>query len=132
MKRIAAGVLDRRVLVQALVDKKDAAGDVLKTDWTDAFKLWSQRTVSSRANNLTESATSAGVLRQADVVWRVRDGSKSRTIAPETHRILYKDRVHEIVGILPDEERDDLIRILTCVRPDQRGSRGDEGASGEP
>ena len=35
-------------------------------------------------------------------------------------------------GIVADEERDDLIRILTCVRPDQRGSRSNEGASGEP
>lgn len=129
MKRIAAGVLDRRVQVQALVEKKDAAGDVLKTDWTDAFKLWAARRA---PNNLVELATTEGAVRQADVVFRVRDGSKAQTIAPETHRILYKNRVHEIVGIIADEERDDLIRILTCVRPDQRGSRGDEGASGEP
>jgi head-tail adaptor len=129
MKRIAAGVLDRRVQVQELAETKDAAGDVLKTDWRDVFKLWAMRRA---PNNLVEVSTAKGDVRQADVVFRVRDGSKSRTIAPESHRLLYQGRVHEIVGIVPDEERDDLIRILTCVRPDQRGSRSNEGASGEP
>lgn len=129
MKRSAAGVLDRRIQVQTLAEQKDAAGDVLKTDWSDAFKLWASR---RSPNNVVEIATSNGDIRQADVVFRVRDGSKASTIAPESHRVLYKGRVHEIVGIIADEERDDLIRILTCVRPDQRGSRSNEGASGEP
>ena len=129
MKRSAAGVLDRRIQVQTLAEQKDAAGDVLKTDWSDAFKLWASR---RSPTNVVEKATSNGEIRQADVVFRVRDGSKASTIAPESHRILYKGRVHEIVGIVADEERDDLIRILTCVRPDQRGSRSNEGASGEP
>lgn len=129
MKRIAAGELDRRIQVQQLVDKKDAAGDVLKTDWIDVFRLWAKRRAPI---HLIELATTEGSLRQADVVFRVRAGPKSQSIAPESHRILYKQRVHEIVGIVPDEERDDLIRILTCARPDQRGSRGNEGASGEP
>lgn len=126
MSRYAAGKLDRRITVQIQESGFDSAGDPLRDKWDDVFRLWASR---SKTTSGVEVQPVGGVLRQYDVVWYVRDGNKSRQIAPETHRILYKGRIFEIVGILPGLERADLIQILVSTRPDQRGSRGDVGVS---
>lgn len=123
-----AGDLDRRILLQLSVEGSDAAGDPVQS-WEDAFKLWARRI--PRAIG-AENAGEGGVLRDFDIVWEVRDGEKARSIAPESHRILYQGRVYEIVGIRAGLRRADRIDILASSRPDQRGSRGLGGASGEP
>lgn len=128
-RRFAAGDLDRRLQIQELVPQKDSAGDVLRTVWRDVFKLWAKRKPGAIGQ---EIATDNGVVRQHDVTWYVRAGRKSQSLAPEIHRVLYKGRVFEIVGILPGDLREDLVQLLTSARPDKRGDRGDEGASGEP
>ena len=129
MTYVAAGALDRRIQIQTGVETKDAAGDVIDSTWDDAFKLWARRVVRSQG---IERPTVAGVLREFDVRFDVRDSPKSRAIAPETHRVLYKGRIYEIVGTVQLEEREDLIGLLCAARPDQRGSRGNEGVSGQP
>lgn len=129
MSYVAAGALDRRILIQTGVETKDAAGDVIDATWDDAFKLWARRVPRSQG---IEKPTVAGVLREFDIRFDVRDSPKSRAIAPETHRVLYKGRIYEIVGTVALEERDDLIGLLCATRPDQRGSRGNEGVSGQP
>lgn len=123
-----AGDLDRRIQLQLSVEGSDAAGDPVSS-WEDVFKLWARRI--PRAIG-AENAGEGGVLRDFDIVWEVRDGEKARSIAPESHRILYKGRVYEIVGIRAGLRRADRIDILASSRPDQRGSRGLGGASGEP
>lgn len=123
-----AGDLDRRLLIQLAVEGTDAAGDPVLA-WDDAFKLWARRIPRQIGS---EQVAEGGVLRDYDLVFEVRDGASARTIAPESHRILYKGRVHEIVGVRPGLRRADRIDILVSSRPDQRGSRGTEGASGEP
>lgn len=123
-----AGDLDRRLQIQIAVEGTDAAGDPVLT-WEDAFKLWAHRIPRSIGS---EQTTEGGVLRSFDLVFEVRDGTKAQSIAPESHRILYKGRVHEIVGVRPGRRRADRIDLLVSSRPDQRGSRGTEGASGEP
>lgn len=127
--RFPAGDLDRRLMIQELVEKKDASGDVLRTKWRDLFKLWAKRKPGAIGQ---EIATDNGVLRQHDVTWYIRAGRKASLLAPEIHRVLYRGRVYEVVGILPGDVREDLVQLLTASRPDNRGSRGDEGASGEP
>lgn len=129
MARVASGGLDRRLMIQVVNEQKDSAGDVTGSTWDDAFKLWAKRTPKGSGVEVT---VAPGVLRQFDILWEVRDGPKARSIGPETHRILYKGRIYEIVGIVPGLVRADLVSILTAARPDQRGSRGTDGASGEP
>ena len=128
-RRFPAGDLDRRLQVQELISKRDAAGDVVRTEWRDLFKLWAKR---KPGNIGTEIPTDNGVVRQFDLIWYVRDGRKARLLAPESHRILYKGRVYEFVGLRPGDLREDLVQLLTSARPDKVGDRGDEGASGEP
>lgn len=132
MPRFAAGELDRRILVQSLYEKRDASGDVVRSDWSDYTRLWSKRVVRSGSSTIgQEEASGQGVLRQFDMVWIVRSSKTSLLIAPETHRILYLGRVYEIVGIEAGRDRADTVQILTCARPDQRGSRANEGSSSD-
>lgn len=126
MSRYAAGKLDRRIQIQISKGGTDAAGDPILDRWDDLFKLWAARPKFTAG---TEVYPVGGTLRQHDVTFYVRNGSKAKQIAPETHRILYKGRIYEIVGILPGLEREDLIQILAATRPDQRGDRGDVGVS---
>lgn len=129
MAYVESGDLDRRIQIQEAVETKDTAGDVISTAWVDLFKLWAKRVPRSAG---TERSIQAGVLREFDVRFEVRDGRKAQSIAPETHRVLYKGRIYEIVGTVALQERQDLIGLLCAARPDQRGSRGNEGVSGQP
>lgn len=132
MTRFAAGEFDRRISVQECVETKDAAGDVVPDEWALYTRLWAKRQAKSGVGGIgQEDGQAQGVLRQFDMVWVVRVSPTTRAIAPETHRILYKGRVYEIVGILDGRDRDDVIQILTSARPDQRGSRGNVGATGD-
>ena len=124
-----AGDFDRRIQIQQAQQSRDSAGDVIDTEWNDVFKLWARRVPGAPG---VEIVSTGGVLRQRDITFGVRDRTKAQSIAPETHRILYKGRIYEIVGVVPGKERANEIEILTCSRPEQRGSRGDEGNSGAP
>lgn len=129
MVDVHAGRLDRRIQIQFKTEERDAAGDQIAETWGDVFKLWARRRPQGVG---IEAVTEGGVLRSFDLIWQVRDGPKARSIAPETHRVLYKGRIYEIVGIREGIERADLIDLLVAGRPDQRGSRGTEGSSGQP
>lgn len=123
-----AGELDRRIMIQLSTPTVDASGDQIQR-WDDDFKLWARRV--PKAVGL-EKTTEGGLLREYDIVFEVRAGAKAESIAPETNRLIYKRRVYEVVGVRPSARRADRIEILAASRPDQRGSRAPEGASGEP
>lgn len=128
MSRYAAGAFDRRIQIQECRDGRDPAGDVVPV-WDDEFKIWAQRRPSKPGKELQ---TQGGTIRQFELTFRVRDSSLSRRIAPETHRVTYEGKIYEIVSILPGIDRDDVIDIFVCARPDQRGPRGDDGVTDAP
>lgn len=128
MRIVPAGDLDRRIMIQISRPGRDASGDEIQK-WEDDYKLWSRRVPKGVG---TERATEGGVLREFDLLFEVRDGAKARAIAPESHRVLYKGRIYEIVGCRPSRDRADRIDLMVAGRPDQRGSRGLDGVSGEP
>lgn len=126
---IAAGALDRRIQFQVGIPGQDAAGDELLT-WENGPKRWAAK----RDRVPTENPALAGaqqVLRQVDTDFQVRADSFTTTVGPETHRVAYKDRIYEIVG-LAEGDRADTIKLLCSSRPDQRGARGREPVSGQP
>ena len=123
-----AGDLDRRIMIQVSAPITDASGDQIQ-QWSDDFKLWARRVPKSVG---LEKTTEGGVLREYDIAFEVRDGGKAQSIAPESNRLIYKRRVYEIVGCRPSAQRADRLEILAATRPDPRGSRAPEGASGEP
>jgi SPP1 family predicted phage head-tail adaptor len=127
--KLAVGELDRRIQVQLATPVKDSAGDPVDT-WADAFKLWAKK-VDGRPTEDPAVATAQQVLRAVDTVFTVRFNEKSSGIGPESHRVVYRNRIYEIVG-LGEGDREDAIRLLCSSRPDQRGARGVEAVSGQP
>lgn len=128
--RPPAGDLDRRITIELASFVKDDAGDPIPT-WSVAFKLYAKRIIKSGISQPgSETPTPQVVLRQADVNWEVRFGPKAQSIAPETHRVVWKGRVYEILGILEGTGRGDRIQLSCATRPDLRGSMAPEGSSG--
>lgn len=115
----AAGDFDRRITVQVATETKDGAGDVVLT-WADDFPLWASKSDSRGREFFGAQQT----IRDADTAFTVRSTSETRAIAPEKNRVVYQDRVFEIVGISEGKERGDSLVILTASRPDMRGARG--------
>jgi SPP1 family predicted phage head-tail adaptor len=122
-----AGKFDRRIQVQLATFSNDASGDPVAS-WADAFKRWARRRL--RGGSQGEGAGS--ILRQFSVDFTVRDDSGTRTIAPETHRIVYDGREYTINGITEGEEGRHRIRVISCsTRPDLRGTMA-QGPSDVP
>lgn len=126
--KIAAGDLDRRIQIQEATEGKDAAGDVIPTAWGPPAgwpregKRWASKR-DGRPNEIAALAQAQQVLRQMDTVFVLRWDRRSSVIAPETFRVIYRDRIYEIVG-LGEGEREDGVILLCSSRPDQRGARG--------
>lgn len=118
--RQASGKFDRHVWVQLVSATTDAAGDEVFV----ASNLWQRWMEKRERGAFREVVAKTEVLRDADVVFVTRADDRSREIYPETHRLYYKSRVYEIVGLGESNERDDCIILLCCYRPDGRGSRG--------
>lgn len=123
---IAAGKLDRRITIQVATSSRDAANDVI-LDWISApsFDLWASKT----DQRGFETIGSQELVRTADTVFEVRQGPKSKTIHPESHRVVYGGKIFEIVSIQEGKERGDTFQLLTSSRPDGVGARG-QGQTG--
>lgn len=119
-----AGAFDRRIQIEAATETQDAAGDVTAT-WSSAFKRWAIR-VDSRGR---EFFGAQQINRDSDTAFEIRDGVQSRTIAPETHRVVDGGRVFEIVGVTPGRERKDTLILLCASSPALRGSKAPIDAS---
>lgn len=124
MTRMAVGELDRRITLQQAVETRDAAGDVIATDWTvpAGWPRQGKRWSSKRDGRPQEVRGAQQQLRQVDTVFTLRWDRFSSVIAPETFRVVYRDRVYEIVGLGESVDREDGVVLLCASRPDQRGA----------
>lgn len=124
---VAAGEFDRRITVQVAVDTRDGAGDVVKV-WDEAptFELWAKK----QDQRGFETVGSQELVRTADTVFEVRQGTKSRAIHPESHRIVYKGKLFTIISIQEGRDRGDTFQLLTSSRPDGVGARGQGNTEG--
>lgn len=131
MANLSVGELDRRIQVFRATEGRDNAGDPVMT-WdppAEKFDRWAKK--SARTGG--ESTAGQQVVREADTVWTLRWDSQSRAIAPENWRIMHQGTVYEIVSIAESRGgRMDALEIVTSSRPDLRGDRGRNLASGQP
>jgi len=124
--RVSAGDLDRRITIQIATESRDRANDVI-LDWADGFNLWA-----SKKDRLGSQIVSAQeLIRTADTVFEVRRTARALTITPEKHRIVFQEKLYQIVSIVDGKERDDTLQILASSRPDGQGARGRGNTSGE-
>jgi SPP1 family predicted phage head-tail adaptor len=118
MSRVAAGRLDRRITFQKVTEAQDATGDPVQT-WADLIKRWAsispQRGVMAIGQNEN--------VREADMIFVVREDGETLEVAPETFRIVYKSVIYQIVAVRPSVDRSDTLEIMATSRPDMRGAR---------
>jgi SPP1 family predicted phage head-tail adaptor len=118
---LAAGVFDRRISIQVATFSRTRAGDDVP-DWDNdlGFELWARKADQRGFETVGAQQT----VRQADTVFEVRQGTKSRSIHPESHRVAYQGKIFEIISIQEGRERGDTFQLLTSSRPDGVGARG--------
>lgn len=84
------GKLNRRIVIQVRTLTKDATGGRVQT-WADSATVW--------AEIITQKGTS-GIIADSERIQDTRQFRiRTRTIAPETHRILYQLKYYDITGI---------------------------------
>jgi head-tail adaptor len=126
MARLSAGDLDRRVMIEEAQISRDAAGDEIKT-WQQHAERWA----GMRQLRGFETQAAQQLVRGFDCVFTVREDAITRTIAPETMRIVHRGREYLIVGVQRTADRDDGLDLLCSSRPDMRGAAAPESGSGE-
>lgn len=115
---MTAGRLDRRVVVQERTTSRDAAtGEQLET-WAEAGTLW----MGKRDTRAGERFSPDQVVAEIDTVFRARWSPALATVRPETHRLLYRDRVYNIHGVTELGRRETV--EIACA------ARGEDGFGG--
>lgn len=124
----AAGALDRRITVEVASSVQDGAGDPVLT-WAPAFRLFARRHLktSPEAAAGNEFLGDQSVIRRTELVWEVRWGPLALSIAPETHRVVYKGRIYQVLAINEGAGRQDRVWIRCAATTDQRGSMAPAG-----
>ena len=122
----ATGNLDRRISIEVKTETKDAAGDPIPT-WSEAFKLFARRIPQvGNAGPGNEVNAPNAELRRVDMIWQVRFSQRIAGVGPETHRVVYKGRVYQIIGLFEGEGRSERVNIRCATTPDQRGTMAPE------
>lgn len=125
----STGKFDRRISIEVSTETKDAAGDPVQS-WAHSFYLFARRIQQSGSSAPGREVSADNVqLRQSDIIWQVRWSARSAALGPETHRIVYKGRVYEILGLVEGEGRSERISMRCATRPDQRGTMAPEVVS---
>lgn len=114
-----SGAFDRRISIEAATFAPDSAGDQVPT-WAEAFKRWAK----VRDFPARQSVGAGQIVRDYDAEWIVRLDTQTIMIGPETHRLVWRDRVYEIVGVMEatEQNRGECVTILTATTPNQRGA----------
>lgn len=91
-----AGKLNKRVTIQKPVRSKDPDYGDFKTDWVDVSDVWASIEPLSAREFIAAQAA------QSEVVARIV--IRHRKDIDSTMRILHKDKIYNIKGVLPDKE----------------------------
>lgn len=132
---MAAGGLDRRIRVEQATLTQDAAGDELPASWGPPAgwprdgRRWAAKRDHKPQEQGGDGATQV-LLRQVDTIFTLRFDRFSSVIAPESFRVVYRDRPYQIVGLGETASREDGVQLLCSSRPDQRGSSAPEPDTG--
>lgn len=118
MSGIPAGQLNRRIDIEVASKLKDAAHDIVST-WVH-FTRRSAKVVDFTGREVHGAQQQ---VREFDRKITLRADNGTKQVAPESYRIIYKDRIHEIVAIAESREWDDALDFLCTTRPDQVGAR---------
>ena len=105
---IAAGKLDKRVLLQRPENSKDSFGGIVST-WTDVGWLWANLSYLSGREFLKNGLNAES----CNVSVQVRKSKLTAGISPEW-RLVYQSKVFNIQAVLPDSVHAEVIN-LPCI-----------------
>lgn len=123
---ISAGDLDRRIDIWEATEVQDAAGDPVK-QYAFRMKRWAKM----RQQRPVETQGAQQLVRTFDCVFTMREDTFTKTIAPETFKIVHIGREFLIVGVQRTPDRHDGLDFLCTGRPDMRGAEAPDSGSGE-
>jgi SPP1 family predicted phage head-tail adaptor len=106
-----AGRLDRRVVLQSKTTTRDASTGEEIEGWAEAGALW----MGKRDVRASERFGPDQVVAEIDTVFRARWSPALTVIRPETHRLLYDDRIYNIHGIT-ELGRRETVEIACAAR----------------
>ena len=106
---IAAGKLDKRVLLQRPENSKDSLGGIVST-WTDVGWLWANLSYLSGREFLKNGLNTES----CNVSVQVRKSKLTAGISPEW-RFVYQGEVFNIQAVLPDSVHAEMIN-LPCIK----------------
>lgn len=105
-----AGARDRQVELQRRTLTQSASGEEVES-WTTLGRLWAGKR-DMRAN---ERWAADQLVAEVETVWTLNWWPAWDTIRPDTHRLVYRDRVYEIHG-LREIGRHEGIEIAAAAR----------------
>lgn len=109
------GQLNQRILILEQSTKTDAIGNH-KAVWAEAFPLWAAAAIRSSMNAATEQ-TAAGIVREVQqVIFTVRQDSRTAALTSTKHRVKFRDEEYDITGIQPDYKHNAYLQIICEVR----------------
>lgn len=103
-----AGKLNKRILLQRPVKVQSPTTGAVTDDWADVKKLWAS-VVDLSARDLV--AAQAG---QSEVTTRIT--IRWRDDITDKHRIIYRNRIYNIAGVLEDDKSGKEYLTLPCSR----------------
>jgi head-tail adaptor len=89
-----AGKLDRRVAVEIRDIAQSDSGEAVE-GWTPVGTFW----MGKRDARALERFSGAERVAEIDTVFKARWLPLMRQLRPDTHRLVYRGRVHEIMGV---------------------------------
>lgn len=99
-----SGKLDRRITVQVRSVTRDATGGEVET-WTNAYDIWAERETTGATERFAASQRIADV----DTLFRIRwNDDVERLVTPQSHRITYRGRWYEVLGVVEIGRREGL------------------------
>jgi SPP1 family predicted phage head-tail adaptor len=107
---VNAGVRDRRILLQTRTLTTAASGEEVES-WNDVQPLWARK----RDMRAGERWTANQLVAEIETVWGINYFPGWDIIRPDTHRLIYRNRVYEIHG-LREIGRHDGIEIASSAR----------------
>ncbi|EKN68069.1 phage head closure protein [Schinkia azotoformans] len=98
-----AGLFRNKIVIQSFSEKKDELGQILK-EWTNTYNLW----VMIRTIQGTEYIEASATQNQDTTRFVIRF---MKNIEP-TMRIVYKNKIYNIISVINDDEADKTLTII--------------------
>ncbi|MDK1261288.1 phage head closure protein [Cronobacter sakazakii] len=103
-----AGKLNKRITLQKPVKTQSQATGAVANGWDDVAELWANVTDLSARDFVAARAGQNEVTTRITIRWR--------DDVTDKHRILYRDRVYDIQGVLEDDKSGREYLTLPCSR----------------